>query len=142
MDLPAGIRRTCLGRRPENGEANHSRYRAPGFRHAPFSDSFRPGRQKVGSFCGVGFGRKWRVHAACPFEIAARGLAQRPAAQYRRVVTLSRRTVLTALSAATAAQAQRPRVPNWKPRLGAFATYSEANLDFLKAEGFTSVQLR
>ena len=58
------------------------------------------------------------------------------------MVTISRRSVLTALSAASAAQAQRPRVPNWKPRLGVFAVYSEANLDFLKAEGFTSVQLR
>ena len=47
-----------------------------------------------------------------------------------------------ATDAATAAQAQRPRSPNWKPRLGVFAVYSEANLDFLKAEGFTSVQLR
>lgn len=56
-------------------------------------------------------------------------------------MTVSRRTVLTALSAAAAAQAQRQRV-NWKPKLGALAVYSESNIDFLKAEGFTSVQLR
>ena len=58
-------------------------------------------------------------------------------------MTVSRRTVLTALSAAAAAQAQRQRThPNWKPKLGALAVYSESNIDFLKAEGFTSVQLR
>ena len=38
-------------------------------------------------------------------------------------------------------QAQRQRV-NWKPRLGVLAVYSESNLDFVKAEGFTSIQLR
>ena len=43
---------------------------------------------------------------------------------------------------AAAAQAQRRRAPNWKPRLGVFGAYSEANLDFAKAEGFTSMQLR
>ncbi len=56
-------------------------------------------------------------------------------------MTVTRRTVLTALSAAAAAQAQRQRV-NWKPRLGVLAQYSESNLDFVKAEGFTSIQLR
>jgi len=56
-------------------------------------------------------------------------------------MTVSRRTVLTALSAAAAAQAQRQRV-NWKPKLGVLAVYSESNIDFIKAEGFTSVQLR
>jgi sugar phosphate isomerase/epimerase len=57
-------------------------------------------------------------------------------------VTLSRRTVLTAISAAAAAQAQRNRPPNWKPKLGVLMQYSEANLDFIKTEGFTSAQLR
>jgi sugar phosphate isomerase/epimerase len=38
-------------------------------------------------------------------------------------------------------QAQRQRV-NWKPKLGVLAQYSESNLDFVKAEGFTSIQLR
>src|SRR5215471_3982997 len=56
-------------------------------------------------------------------------------------MTVSRRTVLTALSAAAAAQAQRQRL-NWKPKLGVLAVYSESNIDFIKAEGFTSVQLR
>lgn len=55
-------------------------------------------------------------------------------------MTVTRRTILTALSAA-AAQAQRQRV-NWKPRLGVLAEYSESNVDFAKAEGFTSMQLR
>jgi len=57
-------------------------------------------------------------------------------------VTLTRRTVLTAISAAAAAQAQRPRVPNWKPKLGVLCQYTDANLEFVKAEGFTSMQLR
>ena len=57
-------------------------------------------------------------------------------------MTLSRRTILTALSAAAAAPAQNNPPKNWKPKLGALALYSESNLDFLKAEGFTSVQLR
>jgi sugar phosphate isomerase/epimerase len=56
-------------------------------------------------------------------------------------MTVTRRTILTALSAAAAAQAQRQRV-NWKPRLGVLAEYSESNVDFAKAEGFTSMQLR
>src|SRR5579871_1412239 len=58
-------------------------------------------------------------------------------------MNVSRRTVLTALSAAAAMQAQRQRQRvNWKPRLGVLAQYSESNLDFVKAEGFTSIQLR
>src|SRR5947209_19572032 len=54
---------------------------------------------------------------------------------------MTRRSLLTAVSAA-AAQAQRNRVPNWKPRLGILASYSDSNLEFAKAEGFTSMQLR
>ena len=57
-------------------------------------------------------------------------------------VTISRRTVLTAMSAAAAAQAQRPGPPNWKPKLGVLCEYSDSNLEFVKAEGFTSMQLR
>ncbi|HWC95123.1 MAG TPA: sugar phosphate isomerase/epimerase, partial [Candidatus Sulfopaludibacter sp.] len=57
-------------------------------------------------------------------------------------MTISRRTVLTAMSAAAAAQAQRNRPPNWKPRLGVLMQYSDANLEFIKNEGFTSAQLR
>jgi sugar phosphate isomerase/epimerase len=56
-------------------------------------------------------------------------------------VPITRRTVLTAISAA-AAQAQRNRPPNWKPRLGILASYSDSNLEFARAEGFTSMQLR
>jgi sugar phosphate isomerase/epimerase len=54
-------------------------------------------------------------------------------------VELTRRTVLTALSAAAVVQAQRK---NWKPKLGILMQYSDSNLAFAKAEGFTSAQLR
>jgi sugar phosphate isomerase/epimerase len=60
---------------------------------------------------------------------------------YRQFVNITRRTVLTAMSAAAAAQAQRNRVPSWKPKLGILGQYSDANLEFAKAEGFTSMQL-
>ena len=62
--------------------------------------------------------------------------------KYCQEVNLSRRTVLTAASAAIAAQAQRERFPNWKPKLGVLCSYSDANLDFVKSQGFTSMQLR
>ncbi len=58
------------------------------------------------------------------------------------MVTLSRRTVLTAASAALAAHAQRHHPPNWKPKLGVLCSFSDANLEFIKTEGFTSMQLR
>jgi sugar phosphate isomerase/epimerase len=58
------------------------------------------------------------------------------------MMNLSRRTLLAASSSALLAQAQRRRVPAWKPKLGVLASYSEANLEFIKAEGFTSMQLR
>jgi len=41
-----------------------------------------------------------------------------------------------------AAQAARNHAPGWKPKLGVLGDYSEANLEFVKAEGFTSMQLR
>jgi sugar phosphate isomerase/epimerase len=70
-------------------------------------------------------------------------LQPNPVPQYRQDVTLSRRTVLTAISAAAAAQAQRPGPPpNWKPKLGVLCDFSDANLEFVKSEGFTSMQLR
>jgi sugar phosphate isomerase/epimerase len=53
--------------------------------------------------------------------------------------------LLAAVSAASTAHAQRPqrqRPPNWKPRLGILASYSDANLEFARTEGFTSMQLR
>ncbi|HEY1341856.1 MAG TPA: sugar phosphate isomerase/epimerase [Bryobacteraceae bacterium] len=55
---------------------------------------------------------------------------------------ITRRTVLSAISAAAAAQAQRNRPPNWKPKLGVLGAYTDANLEFVKNEGFTSMQLR
>lgn len=64
------------------------------------------------------------------------------APQYRRLVTVTRRTLLTAVSVAAAAQAQRREHPNWKPKLGVLGSYSDANLAFVKEEGFTSMQLR
>ena len=57
-------------------------------------------------------------------------------------VTLTRRTILAALPAAAALHAQRARKPSWKPKLGVLCDYSDANLEFVKAEGFTSMQLR
>jgi len=56
-------------------------------------------------------------------------------------VNLTRRTILAAVPAAVAAQAQR-RAHSWKPKLGVLCEYSDANLEFVKAEGFTSMQLR
>lgn len=55
-------------------------------------------------------------------------------------MSVSRRTLLTALSAAVVSQAQRRAA--WKPRLGVLGRYSDANLAFVAAEGFTSMQLR
>ena len=46
------------------------------------------------------------------------------------------------MSAAAAAQAQRRPTPNWKPRLGILCSFSDANLEFARAEGFTSLELR
>ncbi len=73
---------------------------------------------------------------------ARAGLAPRFRPQYCRLVTITRRAVLTGVSAAAAARAQRNRVPSWKPKLGVLCEYSDANLEFVKAEGFTSMQLR
>ncbi len=56
-------------------------------------------------------------------------------------MTFTRRTALSTLSVAALAQAQR-RYPNWKPKLGVLCNYTDANLAFVKAEGFTSMQLR
>ena len=58
-------------------------------------------------------------------------------------MNLTRRALLAAGStAAIITQAQAQRRPSWKPKLGVLASYSEANIEFLKAEGFTSMQLR
>lgn len=55
---------------------------------------------------------------------------------------LTRRSILATVSAAACVQAQQNRTPNWKPRLGVLMQYSDSNLDWVKAEGFTSAQLR
>jgi sugar phosphate isomerase/epimerase len=57
-------------------------------------------------------------------------------------VTITRRSMLTAVSVAAAAQAQRAQPPNWKPKLGVLCMYSDRNLEFVKSQGFTSMQLR
>src|SRR5947208_4608069 len=56
-------------------------------------------------------------------------------------VTVTRRSALALSAAAALAHAQR-RYPNWKPKLGVLMWYTDANLAFVKAEGFTSTQLR
>jgi hypothetical protein len=57
-------------------------------------------------------------------------------------VTITRRTILAALPAALPRRPSRARTQNWKPKLGVLCEYSDANLEFVKAEGFTSMQLR
>ncbi|MGO9257358.1 MAG: sugar phosphate isomerase/epimerase family protein [Bryobacteraceae bacterium] len=56
-------------------------------------------------------------------------------------MNISRRSLMTALSAAAVAEAQRNRVPSWRPKLGVLGQFSDANLEFVKAEGFTSMEL-
>lgn len=53
----------------------------------------------------------------------------------------SRRAILGSIAAAASAAAQRPRPQTWKPKLGVLMQYSESNVDFVKAEGFSSMQL-
>jgi sugar phosphate isomerase/epimerase len=55
-------------------------------------------------------------------------------------VMISRRTILAALPAAAAVV--KARTPNWRPRLGVLGEYTDTNLEFVKAEGFTSMQIR
>jgi len=50
-------------------------------------------------------------------------------------VTISRRTVLTAISAAAAAQAQRSRVPSWQPKLASWGHSQIPTSSSLKAKG-------
>src|SRR5713226_1231175 len=57
-------------------------------------------------------------------------------------MTYTRRTVLSIASAAAAAFAQRPPRPKmWKPKLGVLGQFSEANLDWVRQEGFSSMGL-
>ena len=54
---------------------------------------------------------------------------------------MTRRSLLGGVAIA-AAQAQRPnRPPEWKPKLGILGNFSEANVQFAKAEGFTNMIL-
>ncbi len=78
-----------------------------------------------------------RLHSTLPW-----GLQLPCLTLYLRLVNLTRRTVLSAISAAAVVKAQRQPPPNWKPRLGVLCSYSDANLEFVKSEGFTSMQLR
>jgi len=57
-------------------------------------------------------------------------------------MNISRRALLAASSAAAFAQTPRRRVPSWKPKLGVLGSYSDANIEFVKSEGFTSMELR
>jgi sugar phosphate isomerase/epimerase len=52
---------------------------------------------------------------------------------------MNRRTLLTGLAAATAVSAQRRK--EWKPSLGVLGPFTEANVQFAKAEGFTNMIL-
>ena len=51
------------------------------------------------------------------------------------------RRALIGTVAASAAAAQTRRFVNWKPKLGILMQYSEANVEFAKQDGFTSLQL-
>jgi sugar phosphate isomerase/epimerase len=57
---------------------------------------------------------------------------------------LTRRNILAAVpAAAIAASAQFPlNRPRFRPRVGVLGDYTESNLDWVKAQGFTSMQLR
>lgn len=57
-------------------------------------------------------------------------------------MSITRRTVIATVSTLSALQAQRRRVPSWKPKMGVLGHFSDSNLEFVKAEGFTSMQLR
>src|SRR5690242_16428847 len=50
----------------------------------------------------------------------------------------TRRAILQSAVAATAARAA---TAHWKPKLGIFCRYSQANIDFAAQEGFTCLQL-
>src|SRR5580698_7873503 len=59
------------------------------------------------------------------------------------IMTVSRRALLagSSIAAAFAQTQQRRRVPSWKPKLGVLGKYSDSNLEFVKSEGFTSMEL-
>lgn len=55
----------------------------------------------------------------------------------------TRRTLMAGLASGIAAAQTRKKVAytSWNPKLGVYAKYSEANLEFARQEGFTSIQL-
>jgi hypothetical protein len=57
---------------------------------------------------------------------------------------LTRRNLLAAIPAAAAvSSAQFPQArPRFRPRIGVLGDYTDSNLDWVKAQGFTSMQLR
>lgn len=52
---------------------------------------------------------------------------------------ISRRSLLAGVAAVTAAA--KAAKPSWRPKLGVLGEYTPANLEFAKAEGFTSIGL-
>ncbi len=52
---------------------------------------------------------------------------------------LTRRTLLSGLTAATAASVLSGAQPSWRPKLGILGEYTPGNLQFAKSEGFTSM---
>src|SRR5438477_3634113 len=64
MDLPAGICRTGLERREDGGAPDHQHGGDGAFQQSQIPHSVRCRGKEVGSFCRVGFGGQWRIHAA------------------------------------------------------------------------------
>jgi sugar phosphate isomerase/epimerase len=56
-------------------------------------------------------------------------------------MSYTRRTVLTSMISAAALAQRPPSRPAWKPKLGILCQFSEANIEFAKQDGFTSVGL-
>src|SRR5579859_6745124 len=56
---------------------------------------------------------------------------------------LNRRAAIAGLAgvAVAAAQKQKPQVKPWRPKLGVYFRYSRANLEFVRQEGFTCMQI-
>jgi sugar phosphate isomerase/epimerase len=54
---------------------------------------------------------------------------------------MTRRHLLGTVTAASAALAQRQRPKTWRPKLGVLTKFSEANIEFIRQEGFTCIQL-
>src|ERR1700730_13482778 len=50
-------------------------------------------------------------------------------------------TPQTPQTSPTAPPPARRRVPSWTPKLGVLGNYTEANVDWVRAEGFTSMEL-